>query len=152
MIERAQLRAFAKVAFANLMTARHRIHAALQEQGDIEIAAEIAVAQKEIAGLEGVEHGPEHGVLAGLLAGVRTVGGIEDRAGRQAEEDHHAQNGKADAGLLTLALRIGALVGGGVRHRDGGAVAEPDPASLETPFRRRAFAEGMTRFTREPSQ
>jgi hypothetical protein len=137
VIVRPQSPTTAQIATPPLVQLRQHIHTELLPIGNIEITAKIAVCQEHITGLEGAVQRPQEGVLAGLLALVTAQGGVDHRAARQTEDDHHPSDREADARLLLGLLRVGGLVLLGVGHRHGGAIHQLDASSPPAPVGQR---------------
>ena len=113
------------------------IDAPVAQRTEQEIARVISVSQEQITTLQGVEYRAKQRLLVAALAAVAPDRGIEYHTTAQAHDPHHPAQRKPQAGLLAAWLRIGALIGGGVGHRHGGAIDQAHRPAPPMPRRER---------------
>jgi hypothetical protein len=115
----AQTDASPQVMRAGLVQAKEAGHAHHFQQGHEDITAKAPVARQQVAGLKQLAQAKEQGQFGQVFV---ALGVTQQGPAGQAEVARHFEQRKAAAGLLALRLRIGSLVGRGVRHAQGGAI------------------------------
>ena len=119
-----------------LVQPRHEVALSVEQEGDHEEAAEVAIRQQNVTGSELVEHFSEQRRLAGLLARVGSHGGTAQHGGCQGQGDHDADDREAESFLLRRRLRISGLILFRVRHAAGGPVDHLHMALVPQPTSR----------------
>ena len=103
-------------------------------------------------GFQRIPHLAKQALFSGFLATTRSQGAFQRRADGQRQNHHEPQHGKAQAGFLTTALRIGRLVFLRVGHRGRRAVGDLDVPSFPQPFRQHLMIEVSTDFSSQIGQ
>ena len=109
---------------SGLVQAKEAGHAHHFQKRHQDITAKSPVAQQQVAGRKELAQAKEQRQFGQMFV---ALGVPQQGPAGQAEQARQFEQGKAAAGLLALRLRIGALVGRGVRQAQGGAVDDLGP-------------------------